>query len=85
MFTGIVEETGTVEKIQHGAKSILLTVRAKIFRARFENRRQSGGERLLSDGDENFFARKIQTWFNLICWRKRGGGRIFNFSKSVRW
>lgn len=29
MFTGIVEETGTVEKIQHGAKSILLTVRAK--------------------------------------------------------
>jgi riboflavin synthase len=29
MFTGIVEETGTVEKIQLGAKSILLTVRAK--------------------------------------------------------
>jgi riboflavin synthase len=28
MFTGIVEETGTVEKIQHGAKSILLTIRA---------------------------------------------------------
>jgi riboflavin synthase len=27
MFTGIVEETGTVEKIQRGAKSILLTVR----------------------------------------------------------
>jgi riboflavin synthase len=29
MFTGIVEESGAVEKIQHGAKSILLTVRAK--------------------------------------------------------
>jgi riboflavin synthase len=29
MFTGIVEETGTVERIQCGAKSILLTVRAK--------------------------------------------------------
>jgi riboflavin synthase len=29
MFTGIVEETGTVEKIQHGAKSILLMIRAK--------------------------------------------------------
>ena len=29
MFTGIVEETGTVEKIKRGAKSILLTVRAK--------------------------------------------------------
>lgn len=29
MFTGIVEETGTVEKIARGAKSILLTVRAK--------------------------------------------------------
>jgi riboflavin synthase len=29
MFTGIVEETGTVEKIQRGAKSILLTIRAK--------------------------------------------------------
>jgi riboflavin synthase len=28
MFTGIVEETGTVEKIARGAKSILLTVRA---------------------------------------------------------
>ena len=30
MFTGIVEEIGTVEKIQRGVKSILLTVRAKI-------------------------------------------------------
>lgn len=30
MFTGIVEETGTVEKIKPGAKSIELTVRAKI-------------------------------------------------------
>src|SRR5271154_1861748 len=29
MFTGIVEETGTVQKIQRGAKSILLTVCAK--------------------------------------------------------
>jgi riboflavin synthase len=29
MFTGIVEETGTVEKIQRGTKSISLTVRAK--------------------------------------------------------
>jgi len=29
MFTGIVEETGTVESLQRGAKSILLTVRAK--------------------------------------------------------
>jgi riboflavin synthase len=29
MFTGIVEETGTVERIQRGAKSILLTIRAK--------------------------------------------------------
>lgn len=29
MFTGIVEETGSVEKIQRGTKSILLTVRAK--------------------------------------------------------
>ena len=29
MFTGIVEETGTVEKIKHGAESILLWVRAK--------------------------------------------------------
>ncbi|MGD1089554.1 MAG: riboflavin synthase [Verrucomicrobiota bacterium] len=30
MFTGIVGETGTVGKIQHGAKSILLTVRARV-------------------------------------------------------
>jgi riboflavin synthase len=29
MFTGIVEETGTVEKIERGKKSIALTVRAK--------------------------------------------------------
>jgi riboflavin synthase len=29
MFTGIVQETGTVEKIKHGAKTILLTVCAK--------------------------------------------------------
>jgi riboflavin synthase len=29
MFTGIVQETGTVEKIERGAKSILLTVRAR--------------------------------------------------------
>jgi riboflavin synthase len=29
MFTGIVEETGAVEKIQHGKKSIALTIRAK--------------------------------------------------------
>jgi riboflavin synthase len=29
MFTGIVEETGVVEKIKRGAKSILLWVRAK--------------------------------------------------------
>jgi riboflavin synthase len=29
MFTGIIEETGTVEKIQRGAKFILLTIRAK--------------------------------------------------------
>jgi riboflavin synthase len=29
MFTGIIQETGTVEKIQRGAKSIALTVRAK--------------------------------------------------------
>jgi riboflavin synthase len=29
MFTGIVQETGTVEKIERGAKSIALTVRAK--------------------------------------------------------
>jgi riboflavin synthase len=29
MFTGIIQETGTVEKIARGAKSILLTVRAK--------------------------------------------------------
>jgi riboflavin synthase len=29
MFTGIVQETGTVEKIARGAKSIALTVRAK--------------------------------------------------------
>jgi riboflavin synthase len=29
MFTGIVEETGTVEKIRRGMKSISLTVRAK--------------------------------------------------------
>ena len=30
MFTGIVQETGTVEKIAPGAKSIALTVRAEI-------------------------------------------------------
>lgn len=30
MFTGIIEETGTVEKIQPGAKSIALTIRAGI-------------------------------------------------------
>jgi riboflavin synthase len=30
MFTGIVEETGTVEKIKPGARSIELTVRARI-------------------------------------------------------
>lgn len=30
MFTGIVEETGSVERIKHGAKSIELTVRAKV-------------------------------------------------------
>jgi riboflavin synthase len=30
MFTGIVEETGTVERIQAGAKSIQLTVRARV-------------------------------------------------------
>jgi riboflavin synthase len=30
MFTGIIQETGTVEKIARGAKSIALTVRAKI-------------------------------------------------------
>jgi riboflavin synthase len=30
MFTGIVAETGTVEKIERGKESILLTVRAKI-------------------------------------------------------
>ncbi|HEY5298779.1 MAG TPA: riboflavin synthase [Verrucomicrobiae bacterium] len=29
MFTGIIEEMGAVEKIERGAKSILLTVRAK--------------------------------------------------------
>jgi riboflavin synthase len=29
MFTGIVEETGTVEKIQRGKKSIALTIHAK--------------------------------------------------------
>jgi riboflavin synthase len=29
MFTGIIEETGTVEKIQRGKKSIALTIRAK--------------------------------------------------------
>ena len=29
MFTGIVQETGAVEKIQHGPKSITVTVRAK--------------------------------------------------------
>ena len=29
MFTGIIEETGAVEKIERGAKSILLTIRAK--------------------------------------------------------
>ena len=29
MFTGIIEETGVVEKIERGAKSILLTIRAK--------------------------------------------------------
>jgi riboflavin synthase len=29
MFTGIIEETGTVEKIQRGAKFIRLTIRAK--------------------------------------------------------
>ena len=28
MFTGIIEETGTVEKIQRGAKAIALTIRA---------------------------------------------------------
>jgi riboflavin synthase len=30
MFTGIVGETGTIERIQRGAKSILLTVRAGV-------------------------------------------------------
>jgi riboflavin synthase len=30
MFTGIVQETGTVEKIAHGRKSIALTVRAGV-------------------------------------------------------
>jgi len=29
MFTGIIQETGTVESIQRGAKSVLLTIRAK--------------------------------------------------------
>jgi riboflavin synthase len=29
MFTGIIEETGTVEKIERGAKAIALTIRAK--------------------------------------------------------
>lgn len=29
MFTGIIVETGTVEKIAHGGKSIALTIRAK--------------------------------------------------------
>lgn len=29
MFTGIIEETGTVEKIERGKKAILLTIRAK--------------------------------------------------------
>jgi riboflavin synthase len=30
MFTGIIQETGTVEKIARGAKSVVLTVRAEI-------------------------------------------------------
>src|SRR5271156_6360047 len=30
MFTGIIEETGTVEKIERGKKSIALTICAKI-------------------------------------------------------
>jgi riboflavin synthase len=30
MFTGIIQETGTIEKIAHGKKSIALTVRANV-------------------------------------------------------
>ena len=30
MFTGIVQETGTIQKISHGAKSIALVVRARL-------------------------------------------------------
>jgi riboflavin synthase len=36
MFTGIVEETGTVEKIKPGAKSIELTLRANITARRLK-------------------------------------------------
>ena len=57
MFTGIVEEAGVIEKITPAEKSIEMTVRAERLRARLEDRRQRGGQRLLPDGGESFRAR----------------------------
>jgi len=50
MFTGIVEETGLIEKIRPTAKSIGINRAGAGVRARLEKGREPGCERLLPDG-----------------------------------
>ena len=49
MFTGLIEEIGTVRRIERGAKGARLTIAADTVTRKYKNRRQHCHERRVSD------------------------------------
>ena len=83
MFTGIVEETGTVERIKPTAKSIELTVRANVT-----GRGLKLGGSLAVNGccltAVNVAAVENSSSHDLIYSRKRGGAPTCNSPNPAR-
>ena len=52
MFTGLIEEVGTIQSVRHGARSMCADDRMQDGVGRQPDRRQYRSERCVSDGDK---------------------------------
>mgnify|MGYP000753819090 CR=1 FL=1 len=53
MFTGLIEEVGTIQNVRRGARSCVLTIGCKKSAGRQSDRRQHCSQRCVPDSDEH--------------------------------
>lgn len=52
MFTGLIEEVGTIQSVRHGARSCVLTIGCRTVLEGSQIGEQYRSERCVSDGDK---------------------------------